>query len=452
MPGAGSTGAGSERGVVALKGVERGVAEAGAVAVVAIGGIAAGGDGVGRESSGRVVFAPRSAPGDRVRVELAETRKRWARGRVLEILEPGPGRRSPPCPLYEKCGGCQLQHLNRTDQVRAKRSLVEEALRRIGGLSVRVADTICAGDDLRYRNRITFSVETAGRPAAMGLRRLDAPGEVLDVDACLLAEAAIAAAWTSLREVWEREPAEAPGEGTKITVRGSADGDVDVTTSGGASPAAESVTRWLETVPRLVGWHHADGDGEPVCVAGSPTLSDRWQGIDFQLPAGVFLQVNRAVSAAMDEWLDERVGSVEGRRVLDLYSGVGARAIRWARQGADVACCEVSARAAATCREAADPLQGGLEVLAQRVEERIGRLLPADLAVVNPPRAGLSAFAAEALASAELAQLLYVSCDPATLARDLRRLGRGWALKEVQPFDAFPQTSHVETIAWLQRV
>jgi 23S rRNA (uracil1939-C5)-methyltransferase len=207
----------------------------------------------------------------------------------------------------------------------------------------------------------------------------------------------------------------------------------------------------VERVPEVVACHQARPGGPPRCLAGSQTLRDRWQDIDFDLPAGVFLQVNRDVSAQMDRWLEERVGQLVGRRVLDLYAGVGARAIRWAMRGAQVTACEVSGRAVAACRRAASVSGAHLDVDAARVESRIDNFLPADLVVVNPPRAGLSRRVAEALVTGSAGRLAYVSCDPATLARDLGRLGAAWDLAEVQPFDAFPQTAHVETIAWMHR-
>jgi len=419
--------------------------------IVPIHGVAVGGDGVGREASGRVVFAPRSAPGDVVRVELLEVKRRWARGRVREILEPGPGRRSAPCPRYDVCGGCQLQHLRRGEQLGARRSVVQETLRRIGGLTITVAEPIARGGELGYRNRVTFATSGGGSRFVAGFRGFEAPDRIVDVRLCPLAEAPISRAWEALREAWDSEEDAAPPPGTRITVRCSVLGEVDILTRGDVAPSQDSAARWVGSVPGLVGWHHATQEGDPVCLAGARTLADQWQGTKFELPADVFLQVNREVSSAMDDWLDSRVGSLGGRRVLDLYAGVGARAIRWAREGAEVVACEVAARATETCGRAAGPVSGSLEVLTDRVENRLAELLPADLIVVNPPRGGLSRKVSELLASASCEALAYVSCDPATLARDLARLKAGWNVVEVQPFDAFPQTAHVESVAWLRR-
>ncbi len=418
---------------------------------VSVDRIAAGGSGVGREESGRVVFVPRTAPGDVADVAIAEERSRWARGWAVRFLERGSGWRQAPCPLYDRCGGCQVQHLDPREQRRVKRGLVEDALRRIGGMDLRVPELAVAGSEFLYRNRVTFSVRRSGQTPVVGYRRLDEPDAVLEVSKCLLAEPAISAAWEGVRELWEAAAILPQGEDIRITLRASAEGEVDLLIRGGAAVEPSAYEGLLSGVPGLIGCHHVRADGSLAHLAGEKTLEDRWQGIDFDLPADVFLQVNRTVSAAMDAWLDERAGNVDGMNILDLYAGVGARAIRWAGQGASVTACEVSGAAVDAGIAASSSVGTEVAFVADRVEQRIASLLPADLVVVNPPRAGLSRRVSRALVSGEARSLAYVSCDPATLARDLARLASGWEVSEVQPFDAFPQTAHVETIVWLDR-
>ena len=414
--------------------------------------IAAGGDGVGREESGRVVFVPRTGPGDVVRVEIVEAKARWARGRVQEYVNHGDEQRQAPCPAYDDCGGCRLQHLTPAGQRRAKRDLVEDALRRIGGLDMEVPDLVSGASEFAYRNRVTFSSGMSDGTLVAGFRTIYDPGALADVRQCLLAEKPIVTVWEGLRRAWAEGICEPPLEpNTRITVRASYDGSVDILVRGGKPAHSEALRDLIDEVPGIVGWHHARSREDPSCVAGKETLADRWQDIAFDLPADVFLQVNREVSSQLDAWLYDRVGSIEGLRVLDLYSGVGARAIRWARAGAHVTACEVAERAAIACRRAASGTDGRLVVVADRVENQIAKLPPVDLVVVNPPRAGLSRPVTEELVSKSAGRLAYVSCDPATLARDLARLQPAWRVEEVQPFDAFPQTSHVETVAWLNR-
>ncbi|MEE8573684.1 MAG: TRAM domain-containing protein, partial [Gemmatimonadota bacterium] len=138
--------------------------------------IAGGGDGVGREPSGRVVFVPRTAPGDVVRVEIVEAKARWARGRVREQVSRGDARRLAPCPVYDVCGGCRLQHLTPVEQRRVKRDLVEDALRRIGGLDVPVPDVMASGSEFEYRNRVTFSSRFNDGRLVAGFRTIHEPG------------------------------------------------------------------------------------------------------------------------------------------------------------------------------------------------------------------------------------------------------------------------------------
>lgn len=438
--------------------------------------IAAGGDGVGRDADGRAVFVPLTAPGDRVRAAVVTAKPRWARARMVELLEPAADRRDAPCPVFGECGGCRLQHLPWPRQAAAKQTVVTAALRRIGGLDVEVAETICAGEPLGYRNRVTLTVrpirlDLDGEvPARAGFHGLHRPGEVIDCPNCLLAEPAVQAAWEALAP-WDCLP-EALGENAelRVTIRASASGHVALLVEGGS--AAGNRDELCERLPKLESYLWIDDEGVRCQLAGRATFAEEWQGIRFQLDPTVFLQVNRAAAAAMDDWLDARIADefdlatrhenrredmeslgkdlMGGLRVADLYAGVGARAIRWARNGAEVATCEVDSLACDAFRAAARRQAGYIDIRQGRVEEHL-ELMDADLVIVNPPRAGLSEEVREALSTGPARVVAYVSCDPATLARDLKPITGSYEVAAVQPFDAFPQTAHVETIAWLRR-
>lgn len=431
-----------------IEGLDSGPA-AETVAGLSIERIATGGEGVGRDATGRVVFVQRTAPGDRVDVTIVQARARWARGRATAWHARGASRRQAPCTVYDLCGGCRLQHMDGEGQRSAKRELVRESVRRIGGLSVPVGSTIAASEEFGYRNRVTYVVRKAGHSIVAGLRPLTAPDGILDVEHCLLAEPAVRQAWSSVRSALAagtiRLP---PGGESRITVRGSATGEVDLFIESAEAGRVSLTEALMPDLPGVIGCH-AGTARAPRCIAGVGTLRDRWQGIDFDLPPAVFLQVNRSASAVMDDWLDRRVGDVSGMRILDLYAGVGARAVRWALRGATVVACERSKRACRAGRSAAAGAGARVEFVAAPVERALDGLLPADLVVVNPPRAGLALSVSRRLSENPSGRLAYVSCDPATLARDLGRLSASWKVVELQPFDAFPQTSHVETIAWL---
>ncbi len=417
--------------------------------------VAVGGDGVAREPDGRVVFVPRTAPGDRVRVRLTEERGSWARGEAVELLEPGPDRVEAPCPYYEACGGCQLQHLERSAELEAKGRAVADALERIGGRPVDPPTVADPGPPFRYRNRVTFTLRRGDDGPVAGYHRRETPERLVDVEDCPLAEEPVAAAWRDLRAAWGEGAAILPaGEELRITVRASAEGRTALLVEGGGGDEGDPAAV-ADAVDGLAcyAWRPRGGDRRPL--AGAPTFPERWLGTDLRLGPETFVQVNRAAAAAMERHLDGlaegRLGGLDGRRAVDLYAGVGVRALRWAAAGARAAACESDPEAVRAGREAAR--REGLEANfhATTVEERAASLLPADLVVVNPPRRGLSREAAELLAGAGPGALAYVSCDPATLARDLERLGEAWRIADLAAFDAFPQTAHVETVAWLER-
>ncbi|MFW6039798.1 MAG: class I SAM-dependent RNA methyltransferase, partial [Gemmatimonadota bacterium] len=422
------------------------------------------------------VFVPLAAPGDRVRAEVVTAKPRWARARMVELLESAPDRRAAPCPVFGECGGCRLQHLPWKRQAAAKRNIVAAALRRIGGLDVEVAETICAGEPLGYRNRVTLTVRPARLdldgevPARAGFHGLHRPAAVIDCPNCLLAEPAVWDAWEALAP-WDCLP-EAVGEKAelRVTIRAAVDGRIALLVEGGTG--AGNRDELCERLPGLESYLWIDDEGVRCQLAGRATFAEEWQGVRFRLDPTVFLQVNRAAAAAMDDWIDARIEAEfdlatrrEGRRedmeslgkdlmgglrVADLYAGVGARAIRWARDGAEVSTCEIDRYACEASRAAARKQAGRVDVRRGRVEDHL-ELTEADLVVVNPPRAGLSGEVREALAAGPARAVAYVSCDPATLARDLERITDAYDVVAVQPFDAFPQTAHVEAIAWLRR-
>lgn len=420
---------------------------------LAVESVAVGGDGVAREESGRVVFVPRTAPGDRVRARITEEHGSYARAEVTEILEAGPRRREPPCRHYDEgCGGCQLQHLEMEAQRAAKRRMVRDTLRRIGDREAEVEETVPSDRPLGYRNRVRLTVRREDGGVRAGYHRRGAPGRIVDVEECPLAEEPLREAWAQLRRSWGAGAGRMPGEGeVRLTLRATEDGDVGLLAEGGEERRPGDPESVFRGCGRLVSYHWKPVDAGRRKMAGEERLRERWRSRDLEVGPETFLQVNRRVADAMEEHLDRRLGELEGRRVLDLYAGVGLRALRWAEAGADAAACEVSEEAVADGRRASEAAGVDVPLRAGRVEDALEEMLPADDVVVNPPRRGLSEAVCRRLAESEVERVAYVSCDPATLARDVKRMGEGWRVGEVQPFDAFPQTAHVETILWLHR-
>lgn len=416
---------------------------------VRIDSIAAGGEGVGRLADGRVVFVHRTAPGDLARVALVERKERWARGRLIELVEAGPDRRGETCPHYARCGGCTLEHLRYDAQLAAKGRIVADALTRIGGLAVEAPEVVPSPREYRYRNRVSFALRRAehGRVTA-GFHALGEPDEIVDVDgSCLLPEEPIARAWDALRSSWGPDARRLPsGAALRLTLRSNAAGEVSLLVEGGFSRGRPE--ELLAAVPGLTAVWHRPGPAGPELIAGAPGLPETWGDETVDLSGAAFLQVNRGAAALLEAHVASIAGEVAGLRVVDAYCGVGMHARRMARAGARVVGIELDPQAVEAAVAAAPP---GAEFVEGPVERLLPDHLPADLVVLNPPRAGVAPEVADALTAQPAGRLIYVSCNPATLARDLKRLSAAYRLAGVRCFDLFPQTAHVETVAELCR-
>ena len=409
---------------------------------VTVRGIAAGGSGVADLPDGRVVFVPRTAPGDRASVQIEKSKPRWATGSLCELIEPSAERREPPCVLYDVCGGCQLQHLPYERQLEWKARFVKDALVRIGGLDVPVVPPIVGSPlETHYRNRISFALRRlrGGRVVA-GFHALARPGRIIDVvSECVLPRAALLDAWGALRAGWGEAAAWLPrGERLRLTLRDGAGGVVLVVEGGEVGWSAAPL---LEAVPVLRAiWHRPGPEGGTAHLAAGAA--------DAGSPA--FTQVNADVSALLAEHVLELAGFL-GTAVgtaVDAYAGVGEHARRLAHRGWKVTAIELDPMA---CRAARAAAADRYAVLEGRVEDLLEELLPVDLLVVNPPRAGLDPEVVHRVLDRPPRRVVYVSCDPATLARDVAALGSAYDATSVHCFDLFPQTAHVETVLSLVR-
>ena len=364
--------------------------------------MAIGGAGVAR-SDGLVFFVDFVAPGDRVACEVTLVKKRFAEARLIEVLAPGPSRISPPCPYAGVCGGCSWQQIEYAEQLAQKRSLIESALHKQSGFTNAIVPAVLPSPrEFRYRNRVQVHVGASSGEVGFRARR---SGRIVDVEDCLIAEIPIARELAALRG----EPRSALG---RLELRRLPSGEVR----------------------RGVADDSEDGPG--------------------------FGQVNEPqnqnlVERVTDRFREFAVGQID--LVWDLYAGSGnfTFPLAAAFPNARISAVEWSAGAAraGSERAQAEGLGARVAFARDRVENWIASATPdRSIAVLlDPPRVGCDPKLVAALARMPLAFVGYVSCHPATLARDLRAFANaGWELAALDAFDMFPQTDHVETIAWLR--
>jgi 23S rRNA (uracil1939-C5)-methyltransferase len=420
------------------------------------------GNGLGRLPDGRVFFVPYAAPGDEVAIRVREARGDFVTASLAAVLHPGEGRTEPRCPYFGRCGGCQWQHLDHETQVRWKQRVLEELLRRVGKLEgLPVSAPLTPLRPWEYRARAQLKV--AGR-AAVGFCERET-NRVVDVAACPLLDGRLnavlrvlramrtphlAALFPGLREIWL-----AAGTGTE-----------DVLVSLFARPRERGASRLLlhtlqEAVPGVRG---------VVLLAGepreNPTLAD-WHGqpslveqvgpYRFRVGPTAFFQVNGLAAGSLTALVEEFAGLTGSERVLDVHCGVGTFTVPLAHRAAEVVGIEAGEAAA---KDAEQNLAANACPGARVVHGRAEQLVPAltsegrwDVVVLDPPRSGCSRSLLDALGRHAPRRIVYVSCDPSTLARDLAVLTRsGFVCRRLQPVDLFPQTYHLETVALLEHL
>jgi 23S rRNA (uracil1939-C5)-methyltransferase len=398
---------------------------------VTIESIAGGGDGVARVD-GLTVFVPRSAPGDAATIRLATRHAaRYARGEIVTLDRPSSDRVAPRCRHYDgdRCGGCQLQHLAYGAQLDAKRRIVADALGHIAKRRI-ATPHIEQGPPWQYRARLTLSARNLGNRWVAGLHTLGNPDRIFDLVECPISDDRLVATWQEIRAATSMWP---EARELRIGLR-LVDDEVVVVMEGGRHWA--HARRFAAACPlaHVIRWK--PDQGRPRVV------HDRRIG---SAPALSFEQVNPVVAERLRAHVLERVLAREPRTAVDAYAGSGAHAIALAERGIDVTAIEVDAEASAfTARR----LPGGSRAVTARVEDALGAALPADLVIVNPPRIGVAAEVTSVLEASRPPVLLYVSCNPATLARDLTRLP-SYQVTSLTTFDMFPQTAHVETVCEL---
>jgi len=397
-----------------------------------------GGEAMGRLEDGRAVFIPFGLTGERVRVRLTEEKRNFARGEILEILEPSPERIFPRCKHFGFCGGCHYQHLPYEEQLNAKTEILRDQLMRIGRIeNPPVRAMIASPGAWNYRNHVQFHLTEEGR---LGYVKAQAPG-TFAIEECHLPQGLL----SGLRPQLQFEP------GTnieRVSLRVGNDDDLMLILE---SKSPETPELEIESEISVVHVYRQNS----VIIAGNDHLVISVLGRDFRVSASSFFQVNTAMAEKLVSHLLSSLRVTKSATLLDVYCGVGLFSAFLAPECERVIGVESSQSA---CEDFAFNLDEFdnvelYEGLAEDVLPGLGSQVEnVTHVIVDPPRAGLEKRVVDGILNLGPRLIAYVSCDPSTLARDAGRLIRGgYRLRDVTPFDLFPQTYHIESVSLFER-
>jgi 23S rRNA (uracil1939-C5)-methyltransferase len=436
--------------------------------------LAYGGNGVAR-LNGYVVFVRRGLPGDRVRARVTKVKRNHAEALTLDVLTPGPQRVDAPCAHYPACGGCRFQDLAYEAQLEQKQRQVADSLRRLGGIEEPPLEEIVPAESIfHYRNKLEYSfTEAAGGPA-LGFHKAGRWDEVLEIERCWLTSDLGNEVRNRVRD-WAREErleaysqVDATGYLRHLVVRegiNTAQMLVVLVTAPGEKFERDRFVEVLRAFPevRSIHWAVNDTPAEVTNVPstllwGEDAIEEQVLGLRFRVRPNAFMQTNTKMAERLYGLAIDCAGLTGGETVFDLYCGIGTIGLSMAARALTVWGVEVEEESVACALENADLngitnaafYAGNVGQVLEELRERAGE---PDVVVVDPPRAGLAGKALKRVGEAGAPRLVYVSCNPTTLAGDSKRLREeyGYELVRARPVDMFPHTPHVETVALLER-
>lgn len=387
-------------------------------------GFASGARGIGRAEDGRIVFVDYALPGERVVAEVTADHADYMTATAVQVLRASPERVAPPCEYFGKCGGCQLQHANYPEQLRLKTGIVREQFVRIArmdadAVEAAVQPMLGMDDPWHYRNHMRFTVRRDGDVGFMqrGTHRF------MRIDECAIA-------LPRVNQILNQAQGRTM-EARQLTIRVGEHTDEEM---------IQPKLRWR---PKRPG---------PRPESGQRSYRESLLGETYRVSGPAFFQVNTRQAERLVALALEQIEAVSPRVVVDGYAGVGTFAVQLAPRVEQVITIEESAAAGDDAEVNLDGLTNVTRVVA-KMEAALPGLTPSpDVVIIDPPRAGLARPVVDAILESAAQRVVYVSCDPATLARDVRLLcDGGFVLRNVQPIDMFPHTQHIECVTTLDR-
>jgi 23S rRNA (uracil1939-C5)-methyltransferase len=441
--------------------------------IVTVDRLTYGGQGIGR-AQGLAVFVNGGAPAETVRTRVRRTFRRHVEADVVDVVQPSPDRIAPRCQHFrEGCGGCTWQHVAYPAQLAAKQAAVKDSLERLGGFrDVPMQPIVAAPDAFYYRNKMEFAFHPEG---TLGLHPREAWYDIIRLRECFL-ESPLAVALVKAAQAFVEEkqlslyrPRTREGLLRELCIRHSRGGKetlLGIITGAGAFPEGEAMARHLASldpgIKAVVRGIRQSTEGsaplaETSVLLGDDHITETTAGLDFDIRLDTFFQTNSVQAERLVGLVQQLAGDVNGATVVDVYCGVGLFSLALAAVGAKVVGVEIVESAVQAARQNARTNQiTSAEFHAGDARKVLAEVLPAGLSpkvlVLDPPRAGAGGKVMRRIARAAPERIVYVSCNPTTLARDLVELGPfGYKMTAVLPIDLFPQTYHVETVVVLER-
>jgi 23S rRNA (uracil1939-C5)-methyltransferase len=428
-------------------------------------------DGVGRWE-GRVVFVPDTVTGDRALVRLVRVKPKYAYGQLYQLLSPSPNRIRPHCMVADKCGGCQWQHIDLAYQQQAKQQVITDALERIGGFTnPPVAPILSSPSGLNYRNKVTYPLQRSASGQVQAGYYRKGSHKLVNLNQCPVQDSRLDPFLAQIKQDIEDQgwgiynETRETGKLRHLALRiGRKTGQILltlVTTDWNLEGISEQAQTWLNQFPELVGVclnRNAQRNNiifgrETRCLAGKEELEEEFAGLTFFLRPDTFFQVNTETAERLCEFILDRLALTGTETIVDAYCGVGTFTLPLARHAKKVIGIESQESAIALGRRNAQRNQienvtfhfGKVETILPQIDT------PPDLVFLDPPRKGCDRAVLDTLTQFRPPRLVYLSCRPATLARDLQQLSAaGYEVTLVQPADFFPQTAHVECAVFMK--